>query len=314
MLKKYDRKGAFTLVEISIVIVIIGLVLGGVLVGRDLIAAAEMRAVISQQEQIKTAVMTFKTKYAGLPGDMNNAAAFGFASTPSTIGNADGCISVCYGSFTSSGSYYMTEIQSFDMTDNGFEIPNFWRHLSQAGLISGTYDGNANGFDSQSVGKTMPPVQGKAKLGWVVYANYEYLPTNAAMMQSLNDFGVALQGNIGNYMSMFLVGEYDRIIPPIMTGEAFSPLQAKALDDKIDDGFPGSGMVRANYTNYNDLAGYDWDIDAVFVDGLYYVTPPPGSPTLDGLWCAYVPTGKVQWAYNVQDGKASCGIRIRAGF
>lgn len=162
----------------------------------------------------------------------------------------------------------------------------------------------------------MPPVQGKAKLGWVVYANYESLPTNAAMMQSLNDSGsgVAVQGNIGNYMSMFLVGEYDSIIPPIMTGEAFSPLQAKALDDKIDDGFPGSGMVRANYTNYNDLGGYDWDIDAVFVDGWYYLTPPPGSPTLDGLWCAYVPSGKVQWAYNVQDGNASCGIRIRAGF
>jgi len=65
---KHQR--GFTLIELSIVLVIIGLVAGGVLVGRDLIKASEIRATISQKIRYDTAVNTFKLKYNGLPGDL----------------------------------------------------------------------------------------------------------------------------------------------------------------------------------------------------------------------------------------------------
>ena len=61
----------FTLIELSIVLVIIGLIVGGVLVGQDLIRAAYIRAQISQIEKFNTAVNTFYGKYQALPGDMN---------------------------------------------------------------------------------------------------------------------------------------------------------------------------------------------------------------------------------------------------
>src|ERR1019366_6843373 len=73
---KVALTAGFTLIEMSIVLVIIGLIVGSVLVGRDLIRAAELRSVISEVEKYKTAVMTFKGKYDCLPGDCANATTF----------------------------------------------------------------------------------------------------------------------------------------------------------------------------------------------------------------------------------------------
>ena len=69
----------FTLIELSIVLVIIGLIVGGVLTGQDLIKAAEIRATVGQYEKYNTAVNTFRTKYNGIPGDLltSSAQAFG---------------------------------------------------------------------------------------------------------------------------------------------------------------------------------------------------------------------------------------------
>lgn len=110
----------FTLIELSIVLVIIGLIVGGVLVGRDMIKAAQIRAAISQLEQYDAAVQTFRGKYNGLPGDLLNAANFGFDTAGlqlGTVGNGvidgDNVGAAIYG-----------------------EMAFFFRHLAQAGLIS----------------------------------------------------------------------------------------------------------------------------------------------------------------------------------
>lgn len=85
-------KTGFTLVEMSIVMVIIGLIIGGVLVGRDLISAAAARAQISQIEKYQTAVNTFRVKYGYLPGDIPDpvASQYGFYSRDTNPGQGDG--------------------------------------------------------------------------------------------------------------------------------------------------------------------------------------------------------------------------------
>lgn len=62
------KKNGFTLIELSIVLVIIGLIVGGMLVGQDLINAAKVRAEFSQMEKLDAAVNTFRLKYNALPG------------------------------------------------------------------------------------------------------------------------------------------------------------------------------------------------------------------------------------------------------
>jgi prepilin-type N-terminal cleavage/methylation domain-containing protein len=127
----------FTLIELSIVLVIIGLIVGGVLVGQDLIKAAEVRKIISEKDAIGTAVYTFETKYSCLPGDCPNATNFWgqtagcsvFATTPLTNGgptcngNGDGNIDFGQGA---AGSYPGTSL----------EVQYFWHHLFNAGLIN----------------------------------------------------------------------------------------------------------------------------------------------------------------------------------
>ena len=72
MSSDYSKRG-FTLVELSIVLVIIGLIVGGVLAGRDLIRAATLRAVIKEVKNYETVIHIFRDKYGYLPADMPNA-------------------------------------------------------------------------------------------------------------------------------------------------------------------------------------------------------------------------------------------------
>jgi prepilin-type N-terminal cleavage/methylation domain-containing protein len=69
------KRGAngFTLIEIAIVLVIIGLLLGGVLKGQELITGARVRNLISQQDGIKAAFFGFQDRYRALPGDYRDA-------------------------------------------------------------------------------------------------------------------------------------------------------------------------------------------------------------------------------------------------
>src|SRR6476659_9573614 len=67
------RQSGFTLIEIAIVLVIIGLLLGGVLKGQELITGARVRNLIQQQDGVKAAYFGFLDRFRALPGDYANA-------------------------------------------------------------------------------------------------------------------------------------------------------------------------------------------------------------------------------------------------
>src|SRR6476620_3558482 len=86
-MKRYAR--GFTLIEIAIVLVIIGLLLGGVLKGQELITGARVRNLISQQDGIKAAFFGFQDRYRALPGDYAAADTnINCGATPCAKGNA----------------------------------------------------------------------------------------------------------------------------------------------------------------------------------------------------------------------------------
>jgi prepilin-type N-terminal cleavage/methylation domain-containing protein len=134
----------FTLIELSIVMVIIGLLIGGILVGKDLISAAGTRAVISQINKYDAAIYYFKGKYGFLPGDYPQATTY--LSPITTNGNGDNQIYLSNYSLPipfcqmgcCPGGNCMLNPTNVGSTS---ELPLFWQHLSLAGLIEGNFIG-----------------------------------------------------------------------------------------------------------------------------------------------------------------------------
>jgi prepilin-type N-terminal cleavage/methylation domain-containing protein len=226
----------FTLVELSIVLVVIGLLVGGILVGRDLIHAAELRSITSDVDKFKTAVNIFKMKYNCIPGDCANATDFlgtdpgGCPNTPSntvpktTTCNGDGMDDI--------GSYYSATFSNYPE-----EEFRFWQQLASVGLIAGAYTGaTASGSvytENAVLGLNIPAAKVSGS-GWVVHywSHSDFI-----------DGSSPLDNEYANKTYYHLVGVKS-------TGDwfkdaAISPQDALNVDSKIDDGEPYTGHVFA---------------------------------------------------------------------
>ena len=126
-----NRKSGFTLIELSIVLVIIGLIIGGVLVGQDLINAATIRAQISQIEKYNTAVRAFELKYGYLPGDMPATAAnaYGFWAGDGAVG----CNGASRGTRDGNGLIELI-VNAVEYSDGQNEPSLFWDDLGNNAL------------------------------------------------------------------------------------------------------------------------------------------------------------------------------------
>lgn len=118
----------FTLIEIAIVLVIIGLLLGGVLKGQELITGARVRNFIQQQDGIKAAYFGFLDRYRALPGDYTQAR----QNIPG-IAAGNPCADAVNGAGNGNGNG--TIVQGGPAHENRL----VWEHLSKAGFINGSY-------------------------------------------------------------------------------------------------------------------------------------------------------------------------------
>ena len=121
-----NKQDGFTLVEIAIVLVIIGVLLGGVLKGQELIKSAQVRNLIDQSSSIQAAYYGFVDRYHQIPGDMKGDAAC------KLIGNQ---VPGCPNGVGGDGSRIIDE--------DWKEASAVWAHLSAAGFIQGNYQGGA---------------------------------------------------------------------------------------------------------------------------------------------------------------------------
>ncbi len=195
----------FTLVELAIVLVIIGLIVGGVLVGQDLIKAAEINATTSQIEKYNSAVNTFRGKYNALPGDISNPAQFGLFATGGT-GDGDGQLEA-----TGTNLYGLSG-----------ENAIFWNHLSTTNLIPDGVTGVPS-YASAAITAINDTHLPAARLG-------SGNRVNAFSFAGRNYFGIA------NMSATDAQGA-------ITSAASLSPLQAFQIDTKTDDGRADTGIT-----------------------------------------------------------------------
>jgi prepilin-type N-terminal cleavage/methylation domain-containing protein len=155
-------RAGFTLIEMVIVLVIIGLIVGAVLVGQNLINAAAVRAQISQIEKYNSAVNTFRGKYNNyLPGDIRDPDASSFGFIPR--GNA-GCLA---GLEDGNG---LIESETWGCHTGPYqgagETVVFWVDLSTAGLIDQSFSAATNILTGTTLPQTaIPSYFPTAKIG-----------------------------------------------------------------------------------------------------------------------------------------------------
>jgi prepilin-type N-terminal cleavage/methylation domain-containing protein len=121
---KISAEGGFTLVEIAIVLVIIGLLLGGVLKGQEMITQAKIKNLINDFNGVTVAVTSYQDRYRALPGDDPNADTRWTTQAPAK-GDGNGTVGGVYNDTTSAPN-----------TANG-ESRLFWQHLRIAGFVPG---------------------------------------------------------------------------------------------------------------------------------------------------------------------------------
>jgi len=187
----HNRQAGFTLIEIAIVLVIIGLLLGGVLKGQELITSARVRNLISTQDGIKAAYFGFQDRYRALPGDYPGLQAFqNIPNIPANTfgGNGDGRI------VDAGGANEQTLA---------------WMHLSNAGFLTGAYRMAAI---AEAVSATNTPTNPYNAFMQIVHdSNYEIVTGDPAVVVRLNV-------KMGNQIPVEIMTEVDRKVDDANAG------------------------------------------------------------------------------------------------
>lgn len=127
------QQSGFTLVEIAIVLVIIGLLLGGILKGQEMITSAKVRNLADQSNSVKAAFFAFQDRFRAIPGDYLTALA-NLPAGSGTVQNGTGNGQIAAGQ----------------------ESGQAWLHMARAGLLSGSFDGGAAANNLNCLATTCP--------------------------------------------------------------------------------------------------------------------------------------------------------------
>ncbi len=209
-----QKKSAFSLIELSIVLIIIGLLIAGVTGGASLIKSSELRSVMGEARAYATAVNGFYTQFNYLPGD------YGVVVGASAVGDADGKIE----------DYLSASIS---------ESHNAWMQMKAAAVLDGnSVSAPAYAPAAESSGVTVPASKVKAAVWDFDYRSNEAAPFTNEISQNVVAL-ISSTATIPTASGVTIVnGANKAALAVLMATDALS------IDAKIDDSVAGTGKVR----------------------------------------------------------------------
>jgi prepilin-type N-terminal cleavage/methylation domain-containing protein len=237
-------KSGFSLVELSIVLVILGLLTGGILGGQSLIRASELRTVSTEHGRYVAAVHSFRDKYFQLPGDLSNAT--------NIWGTAANCPGNSTQGSTTSATCNGDGNGKIMNTGTSSERYRAWQHLANAGLIEGSFSGvaGAGGANESKIASNVPASK-LGRAGWTIRT------CCSATDETTTGNTAAFAGVYGNMFDFGAELATNTTQDPVL-----KPEELWNIDTKMDDGKPGTGRVLANYWSTCTLATSQSDIAA----------------------------------------------------
>lgn len=235
--KKCSNVRGFSLFEMSMAFVALGLVAGGVLAWKAYKRSSELKQVAADIENFQSATQLFKGKYFALPGDMLNATRYWGAQAGETL---DGPNAVCSsldhahpatGTPTCNGNGDGFIGTAGAYTNDSYERFRYWQHLVNGGFIVGSYTGvhGPAGTHQHIAGSNSPPSK-------IQNAHYSVLGMGVvAGMKGMFD------GDYGNVLEFRNEGLSASGYPILRPGEA------QSIDKKLDDTMPATGKI-TSYT------------------------------------------------------------------
>lgn len=265
MYRKTTFERGFTLVEVSIVLALLGLLVGTVMGARVYMRNQELNRVLIDARSYAIAFEQFKIKYNAIPGDMINATeiwgrADGGAPITSNCASPNNTFSNGSRTCSGDGDGILNWYTALVGTPPPHEPFRAWQQMAAAGLIAGNYNGAGT-----SAGFAVTSASGFATLnGWKYSYIYSFPGTPGKILPSgplENSLyawlaGPAIVNNTasaddvffdGNYSNSLLYGAYLSALNGPAPGFApiFRPQEQYVIDQKFDDGMPATGIVRA---------------------------------------------------------------------
>lgn len=223
--KRINQEAGFTLIEIAIVVVIIGLLMGGVLKGQEMIRNARVHNLANQSNGINAAMLGFQDRYRSLPGDylkatdnIPNMLPTGTSTTSNYNGDGNGRV----GGDPSNAT---------DSATREKEIALFWRQLAKSGFIGGDFDGSTTSTTLVAEGAWTCPTTTCPSTAY-----------NGALMFAYGDEYYDVDDK--NASTTTTKTAYDSRVHELTIGGNVPVEVIAEADTKVDDGNPGGGIFR----------------------------------------------------------------------
>lgn len=218
-MKKTNNHYGFSLVELSVVLIILALLAAGVTAGQSLVKGSKLRSVIKDIETFKLATETFVIQYDQLPGDIDDAHDFFDDGSNGVCGTAAQCNGDGDGRVELPAGGVATEKEGY----------RAWQHLNLAGMLEGNYTGVGETCAACAiVGLNIPA--SKYKPGGYSYLWKDILQDSSIPVYA-NSIYLGAERQTNNWYA-------DR--------KVISAIDAYSIDKKIDDGRPSHGDVLMN--------------------------------------------------------------------